>query len=157
MLFGTINRYLFPDSRSGYQMPSQQIEAAIGQLVADYAILLDIMSAIEGQVGTAGDDLLDALGQSLLQQQRAIVEQETFVRSLLHNSAPPSAALCTLMGKWSQLLRTSHTATSQLVETAKGVQAHLGHELETLRKGKTALGSYRHHTGTQGRIINSTL
>ncbi|MFH0781247.1 MAG: hypothetical protein V2B20_04740 [Pseudomonadota bacterium] len=132
----------------------QQIETGLRDSINYYTRILALLQNIDGRVGTASQDELTEMNESLKELQAPATQRDQWLLEHLQKVPLKSEFLSSLLEKRDTLVKEVLRLNGRLTAKAMGVKSLLAHEIKTLRNGLSAIKGYSHHENYQGRIVN---
>jgi hypothetical protein len=133
----------------------EQYEQTLMQSIHQYERILDFLQKMDGEIGAAAPSMVLELSESLAYLQGHATETDQVLLSQLRNQQALPKAMQSLLGKRENIVKEILTLNERIKAKAIGIKSLLGHEMEKMRNGISALSGYRQQQYNQGRIVNS--
>jgi hypothetical protein len=134
----------------------QRLETELRESFTCYNRILTLLQNIDREVGTASEDELLVMGDSLKDLQASATLIDKTIMAQLQGKRVTNDTLSTLLESRENIVKEILLLNRNIAAKAMGVKTLLAHELATLRSGASAMKGYRQQEYDQGRIVNSS-
>jgi hypothetical protein len=135
----------------------ENLEPVLLQSIQQYERILDFLQKMDMEIGTAAPSMVLELSESLAYLQGHATETDQNLLSQLRKQSALPEAMQSLLSRREYIVKEILTLNERIKAKAIGIKSLLGHEMEKMRSGISALSGYRQQQHNQGRIVNSTL
>jgi hypothetical protein len=135
----------------------EKIEPILLQSIHHYERILDFLQEMDVEIGTAAPSMVLELSESLAYLQGHATETDQTLLTQLRKQTALPETIQSLLGRREYLVKEILILNARIKAKAIGIKSLLGHEMEKMRNGISALSGYRQQQHNQGHIVNSTL
>jgi hypothetical protein len=135
----------------------ENIESVLLQSIHQYERILDFLQKMDVEIGTAAPSMVLELSESLAYLQGHATETDQTLLLQLHKQPILPVEVQCLLSRRDYIVKEILALNARIKAKAIGIKSLLGHEMEKMRNGISALSGYRQQQYNQGRIINSSL
>jgi hypothetical protein len=135
----------------------EKIEPVLLQSIQQYERILDFLQKMDTEISTAAPSMVLELSESLAYLQGHATQTDQDLLTQLSKQSPLSEAMQSLLNRREYIVKEILILNERIKAKAIGIKSLLGHEMEKMRNGISALSGYRQQQHNQGRIVNSTL
>lgn len=133
----------------------QQLRPVLLQSLQQYEGILDFLQKMEEEIGSASPAMVLELSESLADLQSHATQTDQALLAQLNKQSAQTEPIQSLIDKRELLVKEILLLNERITAKAIGIKSLLGHEMETLRHGISALSGYKQQQHNQGRIVNS--
>lgn len=135
----------------------EQLEPVLLQSIQQYERILDFLQKMDGEIGTASPSMVLELSESLAYLQSHATQTDQALFTQLNKQSALTETIQSLLSRRENIVKEILILNERIKAKAIGIKSLLGHEMEKLRNGISALSGYRQQQHNQGRIVNSAL
>jgi hypothetical protein len=133
-----------------------ELEPILLQSIQQHEHLLNLLRKMDAEVSTASPAMVLELSELLSDLQSHAMQTDQALLAELSRQTGHTAQVQYLLDKREQRVKEILLLNEQITAKAIGIKSLLGHEMEKMRNGISALSGYRQQQHNQGRIVNST-
>jgi hypothetical protein len=134
----------------------EKIETVLLQSIHQYERILDFLQKMDVEIGTAAPSMVLELSESLAYLQGHATETDQTLLTQLRKQPDLPKAMQSLLSRRENVVKEILILNERIKAKAIGIKSLLGHEMEIMRNGISALSGYRQQQHNQGHIVNST-
>jgi hypothetical protein len=135
----------------------ENLEPVLLKSLQQYERILDFLQKMDREIGTATPSMVLELSESLSYLQSHATQTDQVLLMRLKKKPALPEAMQSLLNRREYIVKEILTLNECIKTKAIGIKSLLGHEMEKMRNGISALSGYRQQQHNQGRIVNSTL
>jgi hypothetical protein len=134
----------------------QPAETILLQSIQQYERILSFLQKMDTEVGTASPSTVLEFSKILQELQTIASQTDQILLTEISKQSMQTETMESLLRKREYVVKEILALNESIKAKAIGIKSLLGHEMETLRNGISALDGYRQQQHNQGRIVNST-
>jgi hypothetical protein len=135
----------------------ENLEPVLIKSIQQYERILDFLQKMDTEIGTAAPSMVLELSESLAYLQGHAMQTDQNLLSQLRKQPALPEAMQSLLNRREYVVKEILILNERIKAKSIGIKSLLGHEMEKMRNGISALSGYRQQQQHQGRIVNSTL